>query len=437
MNFDQKIAQLADELKDITISRRRDLHRHPEAAWTEFRTASFVASTLMKLGYEVKIGGEVIEESGMMGVPKASVLEEHMKRAVAQGANADLVNKMAGGKTGVVATLKFGKPGPTVGLRFDMDSNDANEAIDEKHRPSKEGFGSVNKGAMHACGHDGHTSVGLAVADILMQLKDELKGTVKLVFQPAEEGVRGARAMVEKGIVDDVNYMLGAHFGFNMKKTGQFTCKVRGFLATSKYDAEFTGVPAHAGAAPETGKNALLAAACASLNLHAISRHSEGASRINVGILNAGSGRNVLPPNAIIKLETRGASSNINQYMAKEAARVIETAANMYDVDVKISEMGGAAGGNNSPELADKLEAVARRLNIFNDIVEDCNFGASEDYSYFMERVQQKGGQAAYMMVGADLAAGHHDSYFDFDETALDLATKMITTSAVDLLMEG
>ena len=436
MNFDQKIMGLAEALKDTTIARRRDLHRHPEAAWTEFRTASFVASTLTKLGYDVQVGEQVIAESGMMGVPKAAILEEHMKRAIAQGADPAWVNKMVGGKTGVVATFTFAKPGPTVGLRFDMDSNDANEATDEKHRPNKEGFCSINKGAMHACGHDGHTSVGLAVAEILMELKEELQGTVKLVFQPAEEGVRGARAMVEKGIVDDVDYMLGAHFGFKTKKTGQFACNVRGFLATSKYDAEFTGVPAHAGAAPETGKNALLAAACAALNLHAISRHSEGASRINVGILNAGSGRNVLPPNAIIKLETRGATSNINQYMSKEAARVIQTAADMYDVDVKITEMGGAAGGNNSVELADKIASTAKRLNIFNDIVPECDFGASEDFSYFMEKVQQNGGQAAYMMVGADLAAGHHDSYFDFDEKALDLATKVIAISAVDLLTE-
>lgn len=434
--LDQKIVKLALELKDKTIERRRDLHRHPEAAWTEFRTASFVATTLKQLGYEVQMGEEVIAEAGMMGVPKAGVLEEHMQRAIAQGADPALVNKMAGGKTGVVGILKFGKPGPTVGLRFDMDSNDAIEASDDKHRPNKEGFCSINKGAMHACGHDGHTSVGLAVAEILLNLKDELCGTVKLVFQPAEEGVRGAKAMVEKGIVDDVDYMLGAHFGFKTKKTGQFACNVKGFLATSKYDAEFTGVPAHAGAAPETGKNALLAAACAALNLHAISRHSEGASRINVGILNAGSGRNVLPPNAIIKLETRGASSNINQYMAKEAARVIESAAAMYDVSVNITEMGGAAGGNNSPELAEQISKVAQRLAIFDEIVPECDFGASEDFSYFMERVQQNGGQAAYMMVGADLAAGHHDSYFDFDETALDLATKVIVASTVELLAQ-
>lgn len=434
MNLDQKIIEAAEKLRETTIARRRDLHRHPEAAWTEFRTASFVADTLTKLGYEVRVGDEVVEAAGMMGVPSAAALEKHMERAISQGANPAWVDRMKGGKTGVVGILKFGAPGPTVGLRFDMDSNDANEAAEEKHRPSKEGFASVNSGCMHACGHDGHTSVGLAVAEILAQLKGALKGTVKFVFQPAEEGVRGARAMVEKGVVDDVDYMLGAHFGFKTKKTGQLACNVRGFLATSKYDAEFTGVPAHAGAAPETGKNALLAAACAALNLHAIPRHSDGASRINVGVLNAGSGRNVIAPSAVLKLETRGASSKINQYMAGEAARVIQSAADMYGVDVKITEMGGAAGGNNSAQLADKIAETAKRLNLFEEIVPDCDFGASEDFSYFMEKVQQNGGQAAYMMVGADLAAGHHDSYFDFDEKALELATKIIATSAADLL---
>ncbi len=432
--FDQKIINLAENLKGITIERRRDLHQYPEAAWTEFRTAAFVADMLTELGYEVSVGADTIAEAGMMGVPTNTVLAEHMERAIAQGANPNWVEKMAGGKTGVVGVLKFAKPGPVVGLRFDMDANDAIEATEKKHRPAKDGFCSINQGAMHACGHDGHTSVGLAVAEILMKLKDELAGSVKLIFQPAEEGVRGAKAMVEKGIVDDVEYMLGAHFGFQMKKTGQLACNVTGFLATSKYDAEFTGLPAHAGAAPETGKNALLAAAVAAVNLHAISRHSDGVSRINVGILNAGSGRNVIPANAVIKLETRGATSKINHYMIAEATKVIKAAAMMYDVEVEITEMGGAAGGNNSVKLADTITKTAERLGIFEEIVPICNFGASEDFSYFMERVQEKGGQAAYMMIGADLAAGHHDSYFDFDERALNLATKMIATAAIDLL---
>lgn len=434
MLLDTTIMTLAEELKEITITRRRDLHRYPESAWTEFRTASFVADTLSELGYEVLTGKQAVNESAMLGVPKAITLAEHMKRAVNQGANPKWVNKMAGGKTGVIGILNFKKPGPTVALRFDMDANDIIEIQQDHHRPCKEGFTSINKGVTHACGHDGHTAIGLAVAEILIKLKDDLAGTIKLIFQPAEEGVRGAKAMVTQGVVDDVDYILGLHLGLQMRKTGQFTCNVTDFLATSAFDAEFTGLPAHAGAAPEAGKNALLAASCATLNLHAISRHSDGVSRINVGILSAGSGRNVIPANAILKLETRGATSKINQYMVNEAQKVIKSAAMMYDVEVKITEMGSATGGNNTMELADNITKTAERLSIFNEIVPACKFGASEDFSYFMERVQANGGQAAYMMIGANLAAGHHDSYFDFDETALDLATKVLASAAAELL---
>ncbi len=432
--LDEKVFTLADRLKDITIDRRRDLHKHPESGWTEFRTASLVASTLTKLGYQVLAGSDAVKESAMMGVPSADALKGHMERAIEQGADPEWVNRMAGGKTGVVGVMKFAKPGPTIGLRFDMDSNDAIETANEEHRPNAENFASTNKNCMHACGHDGHTAMGLAVAEILMELKGELAGTVKLVFQPAEEGVRGARAMVEAGVVDDVDVMVGAHIGFKATTTGSFCCNIKGFLATSKFDAVFTGLTAHAGAAPEEGKNALLASACAALNLHAISRHGKGVSRINVGVLNAGSGRNVLPANAVIKLETRGGTSEINAFMARESARIINAAATMYDVKVAITEEGGAAGGNNSPELSNKLAATAERLGIFNNIIPESDFGASEDYSYFMERVQQKGGEAAYVMIGADLSAGHHDSLFDFDEKVLDLGVKVIAASAAELL---
>ncbi|MEG6584846.1 amidohydrolase [Dendrosporobacter sp. 1207_IL3150] len=429
-----KIIEIADKIREVTITRRRDLHRYPEAAWTEFRTAAFVADTLTLIGYQVQTGNQVLAEKEMMGVPNENELAKHMKRAIDQGANPEWINQMAGGKTGVVASFSFDKQGPVVALRFDMDANDTCEAEEERHYPYKAGFNSVNKDAMHACGHDGHISVGLAVAEILIELKDQLAGTIKLIFQPAEEGVRGAKAMVAQGIVDDVDYLLGAHLGFKAKQTGQLICNATGFLATNKYDAEFSGMPAHAGAAPETGKNALLAAACAALNLHAISRHGEGSSRINVGVLQAGSGRNVIPANALLKFETRGATSKINQYIVDEAIRVVRSAANMYDVDVKITRMGSAVGGNNSIELAEKLNEIAKRLEIFDDIIDTCDAGGSEDFSYFMERVQHNAGQACYMMIGAKLAAGHHDSYFDFDETALDLATKMLATSAVDLL---
>lgn len=432
MNLDTKIAELAKLLEEKTIARRRDFHRHPETGWTEFRTASIVIETLTELGYEVKFGSDAIDEKNMMGLPSETVLEENMQRAVAQGANPDLVAKMAGGKTGVIGTMHFSKPGPTVALRFDMDCNDVAEAADEKHRPAKEGFASINPGCMHACGHDGHTSAGLAIAEILSILKNELAGTIKFIFQPAEEGVRGAKAMLTKGAVDDVDFLLAAHL--MMPKTGYLAYDVQGFLATSKFDAIFTGVPAHAGAAPEVGKNALLAAATAAINLQAIPRHSEGISRVNVGVLNAGTGRNVVPANAVIKVETRGATSKINEYIYDCAEKIIQNSAAMYDNTVTIKQMGGAASGSNSPELTKKLGSIAERIGIFNQYEALNNIGGSEDCSYFMEKVQKNGGQAAYMIIGASLTAVNHNLYFDFDEHALTLEAQFIATAACDLL---
>lgn len=434
MQIDQKIKDAAHALEEKTIARRRDFHRYPETGWTEFRTASIVIETLAALGYEVQCGAQVIDEASMMGVPPAEVLDKHRARSIAQGADPALVERMRGGKTGVVATMRFGGDGPTVALRFDMDCNDVAEAVEEKHRPYKEGFSSVNEGCMHACGHDGHTSIGLAVAQIIAALKGELRGTIKFIFQPAEEGVRGAKAMTAKGVVDDVDYLIGAHL--MAPKVGCFSCDVRGFLATSKFDAHFTGVPAHTGAAPQIGKNALLAAATAAIHLHALPRHSDGISRVNVGVLHAGTGRNVIAAHGMIQVETRGATSKINQFLYENAQQVIEHAAAMYGVRTTVTDMGSAAGASNSPALSERIGKVAKRLQIFAAEQKVADIGGSEDCAYFMERVQKRGGQAAYLIIGASLTAVNHNSYFDFDEKALTLSTQLLAAAACDLLLE-
>lgn len=434
MNLDQKIAALATKLEPLTIERRRDLHCHPEPGWTEFRTAAFVIETLQKAGYEVRFGADVVNETAMMGVPDQTVLDEAAKRAIAQGANPDLVKKMAGGKTGVVGTMKFTRPGPVVALRFDMDCNEVSEAAEDKHRPFREGFRSENTGCMHACGHDGHTAAGLAIAEILASLKDELAGTIKFIFQPAEEGVRGAKAMVASGVVDDVDYMLGAHL--MMPPTGYLAYDVQGFLATSKFDVFFQGVPAHAGASPEVGKNSLLAAANAAINLQAISRHGAGISRINVGVLKAGSGRNVIASDAMLQVETRGETSEINQYIFSQAENIIKGCALMYDNKYSIRHMGSALSGFNSKDLSEKIGTIARRLGTFSRYEALRSIGGSEDYSYFMETVQKKGGQAAYLIIGASLTAVNHNLYFDFDEHALTLEAQLLATAASELLLE-
>lgn len=428
-----KIKGLVSKVESEVIKYRRDFHKYPESGWTEFRTAAIIAEKLQELGYLVKIGSEAVKKEAMMGVPAADELNRHMERAIQQGANPELVKAMEGGLTGIIAELQCGA-GPTLALRFDIDANDINEAQDEKHRPYREGFSSQNPGAMHACGHDGHAAIGLGVAQILAGLKDQLKGTIRLIFQPGEEGSRGARGMVETGAVDGVDYILGGHIGFQAKKKGKLICSTGKFLATTKLDVTFTGTPAHAGAAPQEGRNALLAACAAVLNLHAISRHGEGASRINVGIFNAGQGRNVIPPNAVIKLETRGETSEIDEYMFKAAQGVIEGAAKMYDVDYEIKQVGGTKSGESSPEMMEKLRKIAEEMGQFTDIVDYCSFGATEDFSHFMTVVQNNGGMGTFFMLGTDLAAGHHDFYFDFDESVLSTGVELIVRAVVDLL---
>ena len=435
--MDANIVKAAQALKEKTIVRRRDFHKHAEAAWTEFRTASIVAKTLQGLDFRTLVGEEVVDGSAMMGVPAPAELDRQVERALAQGGDKGWVEQMRGGKTGVVGLMEFAKPGPTVALRVDMDANDLVESDDPKHRPVREGFASVNKGAMHACGHDGHTAMGLGVAEVLAGLKDQLAGTIKLIFQPAEEGVRGAKAMMARGVVDDVKYIVGAHLGVNLKKTGQVACRTEGFLATTKFDAVFTGVPAHAGGAPETGRNALLAAATATLSLHAISRHSQGVSRVNVGVIQGGTGRNVIPATAIIKVETRGATTAINEYVYAEAVRIVEAAAAMQGVKVALQLMGGAAGCDNDPALVERIRQVAERQRLFTEILPAGNIGGSEDCTYFMERVQKNGGQAAFVMIGTELAAGHHDCFFDFNEDALIPGIALLSGVAAELLTKG
>jgi len=427
------IRQLVQEIEPLLLNYRRDFHKYPEVGWTEFRTAAKIAEKLMDLGYTVKTGAQAVSKKDMLGVPPEEELKKYMERAIGQGADPKIVKTMEGGLTGIIAELDCGE-GPTVALRFDIDANDINEAKDDKHRPYREGFSSENPGAMHACGHDGHASIGLGVAEIITKIKDQLKGKIRLIFQPGEEGARGARAMVEIGAVDGVDYILGMHIGFQAKKNRQLICSTGKFLATTKLDVTFTGIPAHAGAAPEEGRNALLAASCAALNMHAISRHSGGASRITVGTLNAGQGRNVIPPNALMKLETRGETTDINEYMYNSVENIIIGAAKMYGVEYQTKIVGATKSGESSPEMKTRVKNIAQGMGVFTEIIDYVSFGATEDFSHFMTVVQEKGGIGTYIMVGSRLASGHHDFYFDFDETALAISVELLLRTVVDLL---
>lgn len=426
--------QLLDEnLHEQMIRWRRDLHKHAESGFLEMRTASLVAAYLDSLGYGLSIAEEVMQAEARMGVPTQDILDAHYRWAEQNGADIDWLPKFKNGMTGIVATLKTGKPGPILAYRFDMDALDIQEDMSAGHLPFEKGFTSLNEFKMHACGHDGHTSIGLGFAKTLMDNKEQLSGTIKLIFQPAEEGTRGAKSMVEAGVVDDVDFFIAMHLGVGVP-SGEFVAGNSGFLATTKMDIAFKGTAAHAGGKPEEGRNALMAASSAVLGLYGIPRHSAGASRVNVGVLNAGTGRNIIPSLAELKVETRGETSEINDYIRSQAINVLEGAAKMYGVEVEVDIVGEAKSSMPSKELVETLARAAETSPLLKKTVEwSTDSAGSEDATYYMERVKELGGLATYCIVGSDLAAGHHNERFDFDEDSMLAAVDVLYRSAVKI----
>ncbi|HEM8293829.1 TPA: M20 family metallo-hydrolase [Providencia stuartii] len=429
-DLDSTIQQMAQQLQ----AWRRDFHQYAESGWFEFRTATLVTEELHQLGYQLQLGKEVVKADARMGLPTEEKLAEQEKRAIEQGALTQWLPHFSGGFTGIVATLDTGRSGPTLAFRVDMDALDLNEEHSCQHRPHNEGFASCNPHMMHACGHDGHTAIGLGLARILKQYEAKLSGRIKVIFQPAEEGTRGAKSMMEAGVVDDVDFFVAIHIGTGVPK-GEVVCGSKNFLATTKFDVTYQGVAAHSGAKPEDGKNALIAAAHATLGLYGIPRHSEGSSRINVGVLQAGIGRNVIPDTALLKVETRGETNEINKFVYEKAMHIIEGAAKMQDVAFDIKLMGAAQSSHPSNQWVDFIcDLTKKQLPELTSIVKNRYQAAgSEDATYFMERVKERGGQATYMIFGTDLSAGHHNERFDFDENVMITAVKTLSTIALHL----
>lgn len=315
------------KLTDKTaVELRRDFHSYPEVGWLEFRTTIKIIDFLKELGYELDYGKKIHSPS-RMGLPSKEEAQQHLQ-GLALKANYD-IEEILESYTGAVARLDTGRPGPKIGLRFDIDALRIEESQDQDHLPVKEGFVSKNTSSMHACGHDGHAAIGLDLARWLMDNKDQLSGSFVLIFQPAEEGVRGAKSMVEAGVLDGLDYLLGGHIG-NSGDKDILGVGTRGFLATSKLDVSFTGIPSHAGASPEKGKNALIAAASATMALHSLTQFSTGMGRLNVGVLKAGSSRNIVASQALMQIETRGESQEINDQILARTYQVIEGTAQVF-----------------------------------------------------------------------------------------------------------
>ncbi len=434
MNGFEKIINMTDAMQEEMVAQRRDFHKYAEMGWLEMRTSSIIARKLTEMGYEVLVGEQVTNRDDRMGVPDEDVLEKEFARAKAQGADPEFVEYTRGGMTGVIGILRCGE-GPTVGMRFDIDALGVVESKEECHRPAREGFASVNKGVMHACGHDGHATIGLGVAKVLMAIKDQLHGTVKLIFQPAEEGVRGAKAIVDKGHLDDVDYLLVSHVTSKGKRTEDILPGSYGALATCKYDVVFHGKAAHAGSSPHLGNNALLAAASAVLNLYAIPRNGNGSTRINVGTLVAGSGRNVIADEAKMQIEVRGETTELNDYMRSYTENILAGAAQMYGCTYDIKLMGSAISLQSDEVLAERVKRVCTEklgLTCTDNLMGKST--GSEDASYMMQRVQERGGQANFMRPLTEVYGTSHNRLYDFDEVLLGNAVKAFSGTVLDIL---
>lgn len=414
---------------------RRDFHAHPELGFHEYRTAARVCDVLASLpGCRLRLGAEVMKPEARMGAPTAAQAAASRTEALAAGANPRWVERMGDGLTGVVAEWSFPQPGPTLAFRVDLDALPVAEAAHATHAPARAGFASQRPGRMHACGHDGHTAIGLGLASLVAQRSADWRGRLRIIFQPAEEGCCGAAAMVAAGVVRDVDYFVAGHLGTAAAETGLVSCGSGGFLATTKLDVTLHGVAAHAGMKPHEGRNALLAAAALTLQLHAITRHGDGDSRVNVGQLAAGSGRNIIADRAELKLEVRGATTAINAFMTAEARRIIDAVAVMYHVRAEVNVVGAAEGARCDEGLKAIVRTAAESLPHTKRVVDSLEMPGSEDATFFMNAVQARGGQASYVLIGSALAAGHHHPTFDFDEASLPHGVELYAAIADRIL---
>ena len=401
---------------------RRKFHRFPEVGFTEFITTYEIYKKLEPMDFKLYLGDDVLLKSARVGVPSQEKFTKSYERAINYGVPEEFLEHVKEGTTGVIATLDTGKPGPHFAARFDIDGLPIKESADDDHIPNSENFNSLHEGEMHACGHDGHITTGLFLADYINTNQDKLKGRFTIIFQAAEESVRGAKSVVEKGWLDDVDYFFSGHLGIRSLPAGTVSAGTTDFLASSKFDVKFTGKSAHAGVEPNAGNNSLLAASSAALNLNAIARHGGGSTRINVGTMKAGSGRNVIADTAFMEIETRGETTELNHYMYNKAKTVIQAAADMYENEVEIIAMGEAPNAVCSDDLIEAVKEAVKNNILITDLKESLPFGASEDVTMMMERVHEKNGKATYMLFPYELKYGHHHPKFDLDESVLHVA---------------
>ncbi|WP_156252334.1 amidohydrolase [Pseudactinotalea terrae] len=409
-------------MRDELVRLRREIHRHAELPFLEVATAALILRELEGLPVQIRTGAAAMTIDGVVDYPSVEQRAEAAAAAVAAGFDETTLTALAENGTAVVVDIPGARPGPTWALRFDIDGLPIVESTSPVHLPARAGFASQT-GAMHACGHDGHTAIGLQLA---RQLVDgDFPGHVRMLFQPAEEGSRGAAAMIPAGVLDGVDRFLALHLGHSLP-AGLAVGTGVGVQATTKFRVTFTGIEAHAAGAPQEGRNAVAAAATAILHILALPRSSKAATNANVGTIAGGSATNIVPSSCVITGEVRSDDGATCEDLLERVRGVIDGAARTWGVESELVVTASATTLHPDDVLVDEVVAVARRLFGDAGVRRTATMSASDDATILAREVQRAGGLATYVMVGGANEHPHHHPLFDIDEDCLVPAVRWL-----------
>ena len=384
MNYEE----VAKNYNEYQVAMRRYFHENPEISTKEYNTSKVVKDELTKMGVE--------------WVP-------------------------CGLETGVLATVKGAKPGKTILLRGDMDALSVTEESGVE-------YASKNEGVMHACGHDCHISMMLTAAKILNDHKDELCGTVKLAFQPAEEVALGAKSMVENGAMDGVDGCFAIHVWSDVE-SGHISCDAGPRMAAAyQYAINVKGKGGH-GAAPHQCVDAAVVTSAIVSDLQTIvSREIDpmDPAVVTVGVINVGERWNVVPEKGRIEGTMRCFSDYLWENLPKMVDRIAENAAKAFRAEVTTEYVRLVPPTNNNPVIADIAKSAAKKIMGEDAPVALPATMGGEDFAFFMEKAP---GAVALLGVRNEECGAiwpQHSSHYRVDENALVKGAMLYVQTAMD-----
>lgn len=382
----------SQQLFEYSRALRRDFHRHPELGFQEVRTAGIVAKELNQLGLEVSTGV---------------------------------------GKTGVVALLEGDQPGPVVLIRVDMDALPIQEETGAE-------YASTVSGVMHACGHDGHTAIGLTVARILGKQRSSLKGSVKLVFQPAEEGLGGAESMLADGVLTNPSpdLALSVHL-WNEKPVGWVGATPGPVMAAADiFRIHLQGKGGHAAQPHLTADPVAAAAQIISALQTVVARNVAPleAAVVSVTTLRAGDAFNVIPDTADLQGTIRTFKAEVRQRVVERFEQVVVGIAQAMGCQAEIELQSITPAVVNDPQLTALVQEVCGNVLPDSQVDATSMTMGSEDMAFMMQDIP-----GCYILVGSanaakGLDAAHHHPRFDVDEESLTHAAALLSATAARLL---